>query len=112
MEHPGLIHPEFGLLCPRPRFRREVQIAAISLLLGGLAGAVCVSAVTGGQHRDTLAARVFGEFTPVRALRGGRPWPHAMPMTRPGSSSVASTTKGETAIPRRRQHPSKYRRRA
>ena len=30
------------------------------------------------------SCRLFGEFTRVRALGGGRPRPHAMPMTRPG----------------------------
>ena len=91
MEHPGLMHPEFGLLCPRPRFRREVRIAAISLLLGGLAGAVCVSAVTGVQHRDTPPAGSSASSR-ASALLESAPVAGA-------SRSVASTTKGETAAP-------------
>lgn len=93
MEHPRLMHPEFGLLCPRPRFRREVRIAAISLLLGGLAGAVCVSAVTGVPHRDTPAAgsSASSESAPVAS--------HDANDTAVASRSVASATKGETAAP-------------
>ena len=43
MEYSGLLHPEFGLLCPRPRLRRELRIAMTCLLLGAIAGALCVS---------------------------------------------------------------------
>ena len=63
------MHPEFGLLCPRPRFRREVRIAAISLLLGGLAGAVCVSAVmTEGKKIVRSKAEMLGGYPARRIL--------------------------------------------
>lgn len=53
MEHSGLLHPEFGLLCPPPRLRRELRIAMTSLLLGGIAGALCVSGVIAFRHSDS-----------------------------------------------------------
>jgi hypothetical protein len=99
MEHPRLIHPEFGLLCPRPRFRREVRIAAISLLLGGLAGAVCVSAVMGVQHRDTPASGSSGSSRPSALLESAPVASHDANDAAIASRSVASTTKGETAAP-------------
>jgi hypothetical protein len=43
MEHPDMPHPEFGLLCPPPRLLRELRIAFTFLLIGGVAGALCVS---------------------------------------------------------------------
>jgi hypothetical protein len=57
MEHSGL-HPEFGLFSPTPRLRRELRIAAISLLCGGIAGAVCVSGVVALRHSDRAAMEI------------------------------------------------------
>jgi hypothetical protein len=54
MEHSGL-HPEFGLFSPTRRLRRELRIAAISLLCGGIAGALCVSGVVALRHSDRIA---------------------------------------------------------
>ena len=54
MEHSGL-HPEFGLFSPTRRLRRELRIAAISLLCGGIAGAICVSGVVALRHSDRVA---------------------------------------------------------
>jgi hypothetical protein len=99
MEHPRLMHPEFGLLCPRPRFRREVRIAAISLLLGGLAGAVCVSAVMGVQHRDTPASGSSASSRPSALLESAPAASRDANDAAVASRSVASTTKGETAAP-------------
>jgi hypothetical protein len=55
MEHPHLRHPEFGLLCPPPRLLRELRIAFIFLLIGGVAGALCVSGILGLRHWDTAS---------------------------------------------------------
>jgi hypothetical protein len=95
MEHPHLIHPEFGLLCPRPRFRREVRIAAISLLLGGLAGAVCVAAVTGVQHHDTPASGSSASSPAPALLEAGAAAPRDANDAAGASSSLASTTAGD-----------------
>ncbi len=57
MEHSGL-HPEFGLFSPTPRLRRELRIAAISLLFGGIAGALCVSGVVALRHSDNAAMEI------------------------------------------------------
>src|SRR5512132_247743 len=37
MEHSGRLHPEFGLFSPTARLRREMRIAATSVLFGGIA---------------------------------------------------------------------------
>jgi len=58
MKHSGLAHPEFGFLSPTPRLRRELRIAAIALLLGGIAGAVCVSGVVAVRDSDRAATEV------------------------------------------------------
>ena len=57
MEHSGL-HPEFGLFSPTPRIRRELRIAAVSLLFGGIAGALCVSGVVALRHSDNAATEI------------------------------------------------------
>ena len=60
MEHSGHLHPEFGLFSPTARFRREMRIAATSVLFGGIAGALCVSGVI-ALHRSDRAAMEFAE---------------------------------------------------
>jgi hypothetical protein len=57
MEHSGLLHPEFGLLCPAPRLRRELRIAMTFLLLGGIAGALCVSGVIALRPSDSASLK-------------------------------------------------------
>jgi hypothetical protein len=58
MEHSSHLHPEFGLLSPTPRLRRELRIAATSLLFGGIAGALCVSGVVALRHSDRAAMEI------------------------------------------------------
>ena len=58
MEHSSHLHPEFGLLSPTPRLRRELRIAASSLLFGGIAGALCVSGVIALRHSDRAAMEI------------------------------------------------------
>ena len=53
MEYPHMRHPEFGLLCPPPRLLRELRIAFTFLLIGGVAGALCVSGILGLRHSET-----------------------------------------------------------
>jgi len=55
MEHSSHLHPEFGLLSPTRRLRRELRIGVSSLLFGGIAGAMCVSAVVAFRHSDRSA---------------------------------------------------------
>ena len=58
MEHAGYLHPEFGLLSPAPRLRRELRIAASSLVFGGIAGALCVSGVIALRHSDRASMEI------------------------------------------------------
>jgi hypothetical protein len=58
MEHSTHLHPEFGLLSPTPRLRRELRIAASSLLFGSIAGALCVSGVIAVRHSDRAAMEI------------------------------------------------------
>lgn len=51
MEYSGR-HPEFGLLCPPARVRRELRLVMTSLLVGGLAGAVGVYSVIAFRHTE------------------------------------------------------------
>jgi hypothetical protein len=62
MEHPNLRHPEFGLLCPPPRLLRELRIAFTFLLIGGVAGALCVSGILGLRHSDTASLAEHGSL--------------------------------------------------
>ena len=62
MEHPDLRHPEFGLLCPPPRLLRELRIAFTFLLIGGVAGALCVSGILGLRHSDTASLAEHGSL--------------------------------------------------
>ena len=62
MEHPNLRHPEFGLLCPPPRLLRELRIAFTFLLIGGVAGALCVSGILGLRHSDTASLADHGSL--------------------------------------------------
>jgi len=58
MEHSSHLHPEFGLLSPTPRLRRELRIAVSSLLFGGIAGAICVSGVVAFRHSDRTSIEI------------------------------------------------------
>ena len=58
MEHSSHLHPEFGLLSPTPRLRRELRIAVSSLLFGGIAGAICVSGVVAFRHADRTSIEI------------------------------------------------------
>ena len=46
------IHPEFGYFCPRPRARRELRIAFVSILLGMVIGAA-IATVRAGKAGET-----------------------------------------------------------
>src|SRR5262249_12250577 len=39
MSSPHYVHPEFGYLCPTPRFRRELRLVVVSVLAGIVIGA-------------------------------------------------------------------------
>jgi hypothetical protein len=58
MEHSTHLHPDFGLLSPTPRLRRELRIAASFLLFGGIAGALGVSGVIALRHSDRAAMEI------------------------------------------------------
>jgi hypothetical protein len=45
MQSEDYIHPEFGLLAPTPRLRRELRIALFSALVGFSLGVVVVAAI-------------------------------------------------------------------
>jgi hypothetical protein len=58
MEHSSHLHPEFGLLSPTRRLRRELRTGVSSLLFGGIAGAICVSSVVAFRHSDRSAIEI------------------------------------------------------
>jgi hypothetical protein len=50
------LHPEFGVLSPTPRFRRELRMACFSVLLGIAIGAAAVIALSGNNDADDAGA--------------------------------------------------------
>ena len=121
MEHSGHLHPEFGLFSPTPRFRREMRIAATSVLFGGIAGALCVSGVIALRHSDRAAMEI-AEARPAaprtqprkranpaaaRARMGAGPAPeiHAGTAARPPASAEVSA-QGSSETSARRLPPS------
>jgi hypothetical protein len=108
MEHSGL-HPEFGLFSPTRRLRRELRIAAISLLCGGIAGALCVSGVLALRHSERAAieiaegsgAAACQDSEPGAAPRAdARPESHAGTGAPPqGSAEVPVQRSSETSAP-------------
>jgi hypothetical protein len=107
MEHSGL-HPEFGLFSPTRRLRRELRIAGISLLCGGIAGALCVSGVRAVRHSERAAMEIAeapqaaasheSETGPSAAARAASPdaGTAAPPQ---GSAEVPASSSSETSAP-------------
>lgn len=50
------VHPEFGFLCPTPRFRRRLRLVLAGLVVAGLGAGVM--AATGRSKPETAAKRV------------------------------------------------------
>ena len=50
------VHPEFGFLCPTPRFRRRLRLVLAGLVVAGIGAGVM--AATGGSKPDAAANRV------------------------------------------------------
>jgi hypothetical protein len=50
------VHPEFGLLCPTPRFRRRLHLVLAGLVVAGLGAGIM--AATGGSKPEAAANRV------------------------------------------------------
>ena len=69
------VHPEFGLLSPTPRLRRELRMAFFSVMLGIVIGAAAVIALSGNKTRDNAqvsglsSASVISEL-PTEAVSG------------------------------------------
>jgi len=125
MEHSGHLHPEFGLFSPTARLRREMRIAATSVLFGGIAGALCVSGVIALRHSDR-AAMEFAEGSGAPASkdselgtgpsvdgRGARPEVHAgtaaphasaeeSPLQGSGETSAAAVAPASDVAPKAR----------
>jgi hypothetical protein len=49
------LHPEFGYLCPTPRFRRDLRVAFFTIVLGAGIGAVTV-VVPSAANREVHTA--------------------------------------------------------
>jgi hypothetical protein len=49
------VHPEFGYFCPTPRLRRDVRVAAVSIVLGTIIGAGVIT-LRAAHDRDTESA--------------------------------------------------------
>jgi len=117
MEHSSHLHPEFGLISPTPRLRRELRIAASSLLFGGIAGALCVSGVIAFRHSDRASMEIAEAPTatasqkaafqesesrgdPSTDGRAASPETHAGTAARPQASAGVSVQKpSETSAP-------------
>src|SRR3954464_10923078 len=69
-------HPEFGLLCPTPRFRRRLHLVLAGLVVGALG--VGVMAAGDGTKPDTAATGAH-----VASIAG------TIPVTTPSLSSTA-----------------------
>ena len=54
------VHPEFGLLCPTPRFRRRLRLVLAGLVVAGVGAGVM--AATGGSKPETAANRVDAAY--------------------------------------------------
>ena len=52
MRSDGYVHPEFGLLSPTPRLRRELRMVFFSVLFGIGIGASAVIALSGNKTAD------------------------------------------------------------
>jgi len=97
MEHPDMRHPEFGLLCPPPRLLRELRIAFTFLLIGGVAGALCVS---GLRHPETASLASHGSLESTVGSNAPSP-PKSQDDTELGRppNSESSAAKAEPAAP-------------
>jgi len=78
----GYVHPEFGLLSPTPRLRRELRMVFFSVLLGIGIGAAAVIALIGNKTADEAqvsglsSASVISE-EPTDASLGNKGRDHA-----------------------------------
>ena len=54
------VHPEFGFLCPTPRFRRRLRLVLAGLVVAGIGAGVM--AATGGSKPDAAANRVDAAY--------------------------------------------------
>jgi hypothetical protein len=62
MSWPHHFHSEFGFLCPTARMRREIRIAFVSTVFGGIVGAVgAFMLFAGHQDGDTAAIASLGQ---------------------------------------------------
>jgi hypothetical protein len=98
MEHSRHLHPEFGLLSPRPRLRRELRIAATSVLFGLIAGATCVSAVVGLRHPDSPASVEAASAPPDAGTATPRTTAEALPPASGETSAPAVAPPPPSAI--------------
>jgi hypothetical protein len=59
------VHPEFGLLSPTPRLRRELRMAFFSVLFGIGIGAAAVIAISGNNNADDARVSQGASSAPV-----------------------------------------------
>ena len=96
------VHPEFGLLCPTPRFRRRLRLVLAGLVVAGLGAGVM--AATGGSKPETAANRVNAAY-----LAGTVPAASTPPSSATAGSRTAvvaggwADRRGEASL--RRRHP-------
>ena len=110
MEHSGHLHPEFGLLSPAPRLRRELRIAASSLLFGGIAGALCVSGVIALRHSDRASMEIAEAPTATASQTTASQEPRARMDARPAPRLTPPQPRGRKRPPtcppiHRARHP-------
>jgi hypothetical protein len=107
------VHPEFGYLCLAPRVRRELRVAAVSILFGMMIGAAIVTigaghatdAVSHDAHlnssgSDTVPPGVAGASSQLKTADNAKAnaaeaiEPYPMRMVRVRSSKAASPLAG------------------
>jgi hypothetical protein len=103
------LHPEFGVLSPTPRFRRELRTACFSVLLGIGIGAAAVIALSGNNDADDAgvshrlsSASVTGEqpAQPVLSYNGQQvagieTKVHEVDASKPDRSTAEANTENE-----------------
>ena len=86
------VHPEFGLLCPTPRFRRRLRLVLAGLVVAGLGAGVM--AATGGSKPETAANRVDAAYLAGTVLAASTPPSSATAGSR---TAVVAGVSGSTA---------------
>jgi hypothetical protein len=90
------VHPEFGLLCPTPRWRRRLRIVFACMIIAWIGGAV-LRAVNAPPNANPSSANSLSTMTAVGGEESAHTSPAARLATRPSLPAVAGTGAVENA---------------